>query len=119
MNRQSDGQTLQTTALVHEAYMRLVGQQDPGWNGRGHFFEQGKLADAEPLVKEQYELCVRELGLHHPDTLQCHTLQFDLAQARNNLAEMRRWATALKGTQWETEVNRQLAQAEQAHQHAP
>src|SRR5947208_4338068 len=31
------GQTLQATALVHEAYMRLVGAQDPGWNGRGHF----------------------------------------------------------------------------------
>src|SRR5262249_61747863 len=25
-------------ALVHEAYGRLVGEQDPGWNGRGHFF---------------------------------------------------------------------------------
>jgi RNA polymerase sigma factor (TIGR02999 family) len=31
-------QTLQATALVHEAYMRLVGKQDPGWDGRGHFF---------------------------------------------------------------------------------
>ena len=28
------GQTLQPTALVHEAYLRLVGDQDPGWNGR-------------------------------------------------------------------------------------
>src|SRR3954451_24190904 len=32
------GQTLQPTALVHEAYLRLVGDQDPGWNGRRHFF---------------------------------------------------------------------------------
>jgi hypothetical protein len=32
------GQTLQATALVHESYLRLVGTQDPGWNGRGHFF---------------------------------------------------------------------------------
>ena len=32
------GQTLQATDLVHEAYLRLVGDQDPGWNGRGHFF---------------------------------------------------------------------------------
>src|SRR6476619_135482 len=32
------GQTLQATALVHEAYVRLVGSEDPGWNGRGHFF---------------------------------------------------------------------------------
>src|SRR5262245_53736109 len=36
--RESPGQTLQATALVHEAYLRLVGDQDPGWNGRGHFF---------------------------------------------------------------------------------
>ncbi len=32
------GQTLQATALVHEAYVRLVGGEQPhGWNGRGHF----------------------------------------------------------------------------------
>jgi len=36
--RESPGQTLQPTALVHEAYLRLIGSQDPGWNGRGHFF---------------------------------------------------------------------------------
>jgi len=34
------GQTLQPTALVHEAYLRLVGEpsDSPEWNGRGHFF---------------------------------------------------------------------------------
>jgi RNA polymerase sigma factor (TIGR02999 family) len=33
------GQTLQPTALVHEAYVRLVGGDQPhGWDGRGHFF---------------------------------------------------------------------------------
>src|SRR5262249_7606058 len=32
------GQTLQPTALVHEAYLRLVKSQDPGWEGRRHFF---------------------------------------------------------------------------------
>jgi RNA polymerase sigma factor (TIGR02999 family) len=33
------GHTLQPTALVHEAYLRLVGGDQPdGWNGRGHFF---------------------------------------------------------------------------------
>lgn len=36
---ENPGQTLQATALVHEAYLRLVGN-DPSkpWNGRGHFF---------------------------------------------------------------------------------
>jgi len=36
--REAPGQTLQATALVHEAYLRLVGTQDPGWNSRAHFF---------------------------------------------------------------------------------
>jgi RNA polymerase sigma factor (TIGR02999 family) len=31
------GLTLQTTALVHEAYLRLAGQQDKEWKNRGHF----------------------------------------------------------------------------------
>jgi RNA polymerase sigma factor (TIGR02999 family) len=36
--QEKPGQTLQATALVHEAYLRLVGTQDPGWNSRAHFF---------------------------------------------------------------------------------
>src|SRR5262245_49526771 len=32
------GQTLQPTALVHEAYLRLVRDTDAGWEGRRHFF---------------------------------------------------------------------------------
>ena len=38
------GQTLQATALVHEAYLRLVGEGDPHGNGRRHFF--GAAAEA-------------------------------------------------------------------------
>ena len=38
MGRLAPGQTLQATALVHEAYVRLVGSTDPGWQGRAHFF---------------------------------------------------------------------------------
>jgi RNA polymerase sigma factor (TIGR02999 family) len=32
------GHTLQTTALVHEAYLRLAGQQHPDWKNRAYFF---------------------------------------------------------------------------------
>src|SRR5947209_4583144 len=32
------GQTLQPTALVHEAYLRLVGGEEQAWDSRGHFF---------------------------------------------------------------------------------
>lgn len=38
------GQTLQPTALVHEAWLRLVGSGNQHWNGRGHFF--GAAAEA-------------------------------------------------------------------------
>jgi RNA polymerase sigma factor (TIGR02999 family) len=36
--REAPGQTLEPTALVHEAYLRLVGHADGGWANRGHFF---------------------------------------------------------------------------------
>jgi RNA polymerase sigma-70 factor (ECF subfamily) len=38
MRAQPAGHTLQTTALVHEAYLRLVGQSAVKWTGRAHFF---------------------------------------------------------------------------------
>ncbi len=38
MARLVPGQTLQATALVHEAWLRMVGDRDPGWRGRAHFF---------------------------------------------------------------------------------
>lgn len=38
MSRESPGQTLQATALVHEAYIRLVGSEAQDWKGRTHFF---------------------------------------------------------------------------------
>ena len=38
MGRESPGHTLQTSALINEAYLRLVGQQDIKWQDRAHFF---------------------------------------------------------------------------------
>jgi RNA polymerase sigma factor (TIGR02999 family) len=39
LSREKSGQTLDATALVHEAYLRLVGPgEGPHWDGRGHFF---------------------------------------------------------------------------------
>jgi RNA polymerase sigma factor (TIGR02999 family) len=46
------GQTLQATALVHEAYVRLVqGDRDQPWNGRGHFFAAAAEAMRRILVE--------------------------------------------------------------------
>ena len=44
--------TLQTTDLVHEAYLKLVGDHDPGWNGRAHFFGSAARAMREILVDQ-------------------------------------------------------------------
>ena len=49
--REAPGQTLQATALVHEAYLRLVGAEDPGWNGRGHFFAAAAEAMRRILIE--------------------------------------------------------------------
>lgn len=38
LRRERPNHTLQTTALVHEAYLKLVGQKDVQWQSRGHFF---------------------------------------------------------------------------------
>jgi RNA polymerase sigma factor (TIGR02999 family) len=42
--QEAPGQTLQPTALVHEAWLRLVGPGNDHWNSRGHFF--GAAAEA-------------------------------------------------------------------------
>lgn len=44
MRQEAIEHTLQPTALVHEAYLRLVGSQPQGWENRGHFF--GAAAEA-------------------------------------------------------------------------
>jgi RNA polymerase sigma factor (TIGR02999 family) len=49
--REAPGQTFQATALVHEAYLRLVNPRDPGWNGRGHFFAAASEAMRRILVE--------------------------------------------------------------------
>ena len=46
------GQTLQPTALVHEAYLKLVRDQDPGWEGRRHFFGAAAQAMREILIEQ-------------------------------------------------------------------
>lgn len=46
------GQTLQATALVHEVFIKLVGQSDPGWDGKGHLFGAAARAMKEVLVDQ-------------------------------------------------------------------
>jgi RNA polymerase sigma factor (TIGR02999 family) len=51
--QEAPGQTLQATALVHEAYMRLVDSETPAhWSGRGHFFAAAAEAMRRILIDQ-------------------------------------------------------------------
>jgi RNA polymerase sigma factor (TIGR02999 family) len=63
LTQEKPGQTLQATALVHEAYLRLVGNErrgssPPEWNSRGHFFA----AAAEAMRRILVEIARRKGG---------------------------------------------------------
>jgi RNA polymerase sigma factor (TIGR02999 family) len=61
MSQEPPGQTLQATALVHEAYIRLVGDESPNWSSRGHFFA----AAAESMRRILIENARRKQRLKH------------------------------------------------------
>jgi len=58
------GQTLQATALVHEAYLRLVGGALPGasWDNRGHFFAAAGEAMRRILIENARRRCQQKRG---------------------------------------------------------
>lgn len=69
MAREAPGQTLQATALVHEAYLRLVvkpaggpGSREQRWDGRGHFFAAAAEAMRRILVERARRKRSRKRG---------------------------------------------------------
>jgi RNA polymerase sigma factor (TIGR02999 family) len=70
LGRESPGQTIQATALVHEAYMRLVQSEregsSPSWNSRGHFFAAAAEAMRRILVERaRHKKSLKGGGSHH------------------------------------------------------
>ena len=61
MAHESPGQTLQATALVHEAWLRLGGDDQPAWDNRGHFFA----AAAEAMRRILIDNARRKQTLRH------------------------------------------------------
>jgi RNA polymerase sigma factor (TIGR02999 family) len=61
MASQPPGQTIQATALVHEAWLRLVGTDKSSWAGRRHFFRSAALAMQQILV----EIARRKRAVRH------------------------------------------------------
>ena len=62
MAKTPPGNTLQPTALVHQAYLRIVGEKDPGWNSRGHFFAAAAQAMRQILVDQARRKAAAEHG---------------------------------------------------------
>jgi RNA polymerase sigma factor (TIGR02999 family) len=61
MANEAPGQTLQPTALVHEAWLRLTGNEDVKWEGRAHFFS----AAAEAMRRILIDNARRKRALRH------------------------------------------------------
>ncbi|OYP28266.1 sigma-70 family RNA polymerase sigma factor [Rhodopirellula sp. MGV] len=51
MRRESHAQTLQPTALVHEAFLRLIGNENVRWDGKSHFFAAAAEAMRRILIE--------------------------------------------------------------------
>src|SRR3954453_17344698 len=72
LSNESAGQTLQATALVHEAYIRLVDvEHAQQWKGRGHFFA----AAAEAMRRILVDQARRKLSLRRGGNLQRQPLE--------------------------------------------
>lgn len=60
MAHQPPGQTLQATALVHEAWLRLGGDAQPSWQNRAHFFRAAAEAMRHILIDSARKKAVRQ-----------------------------------------------------------
>ena len=81
MANESPGQTLQPTALVHEAWLKLVDSGSPAWNGRGHFFA----AASEAMRRILVDRARRRAALKHGGKLQQVDLEtVDVAEETNS-----------------------------------
>ena len=78
MSQEAPGHTLQPTALVHEAWLRLVGNENPKFDGRGHFFA----AAAEAMRRILIDRARRKRAARHGGNQQrVDILEADLVSA--------------------------------------
>src|SRR3974377_994630 len=65
MAREAPGQTLQGTALVHEAWLKLAGSDRQQWRGRSHFFGAAAEAMRRILIDRARSKAARKRGGAH------------------------------------------------------
>src|SRR3954453_16594982 len=66
MAREAPGQTLQATALVHEAWLKLAGSNRQQWQGRAHFFGAAAEAMRRILIDKARRKASQKRGGHQP-----------------------------------------------------
>jgi RNA polymerase sigma factor (TIGR02999 family) len=65
LGQESPGQTLQPTALVHEAWLRLIGDRNPSFNDRTHFFRAAGEAMRRILIDRARRKRSQKHGGHY------------------------------------------------------
>jgi RNA polymerase sigma factor (TIGR02999 family) len=80
MARENPGQTLQATALVHDAWLRLGGDDQPDWQNRAHFFA----AAAEAMRRILIDNARRKKYLRHGGGAERVNLGLDLAASMDD-----------------------------------
>ena len=66
MAQEKPGQTLQATALVHEAWLRLAGSNQQQWRGRSHFFGAAAEAMRRILIDKARQKASLKRGADQP-----------------------------------------------------
>jgi len=66
MAKEKPGQTLQATALVHEAWLRLAGSDQQQWRGRSHFFGAAAEAMRRILIDKARHKASLKRGMDQP-----------------------------------------------------
>ena len=74
MASQDPGHTLQATALVHEAYLRIAGTKETSWKDRTHFFRAAAEAMRQILVDSARRKASQKRGGANLDRVDLHDL---------------------------------------------
>lgn len=104
LRRERPGQTLEATALVHEAYLRLLGNDDGKWNDRAHFFG----AAAEAMRRILVEQARRKAAAVHGGGREREDLHDSMIAVRDDNTDIVSLSDALDRLEMEDPVKAQL-----------
>jgi RNA polymerase sigma factor (TIGR02999 family) len=89
LSQEKPGQTLQATALVHEAYLRLVGLENQNWRSKGHFFVAAAEAMRRILIDQaRHKKSLRHGGDHERVPLEEAVVSPDAERLSDDLVDL-------------------------------